>query len=295
MVRQPHAPFLAFFESLDAQPNIPRKARTHERMEMADDWYCLDTLRMFDHGRNADKSCTCFEGAHRAPHPAAPVPAVGTPVLPAGCALGIPVMAGTEAVPLPQGKALFQVVMAFVEQDDYYSIIEFVRRCGDEVDLKRKCGFSVALTPEDGRADNVPRQLTVRGASLLSYAICIGSFRAATALILACPSFLSLSCNVFASMEDGAPRTEHIWTSSDLVRIFCKLYSEEESCDEEVIATAALYNLALPVIEVGEQDVSKLPYLALPTAAQRITAAGNDAEAVIRALSIAAIDHYDAF
>ena len=275
--------------------HIHKKVTTHDRMPMADEWYCLDSLRMLDHGRNADKACTSFDGAHRATHPAAPVPAVGTPVLPAGCALGIPVMAGTEAVPLPHGRALFQVVMEFVEQDDYYSVIEFVRGCGDEVDLTRKCGFSVALTPEDDRADNVPRQLTVRGASLLSYAICIGSFRAATALILACPSLLSLSCSVFASMEDGAPRTEHVWMPSDLVRIFCKLYSEEESFDEEVIATAELYNLALPVIEVGEQDASKLPYLALPTAAQRITAAGNDSEAVIRALSVAAIDHYDAF
>lgn len=262
---------------------------------MHDDWYNVDEQRVFDHGRVADKGehCSCSVAcAHRAPQPGAPVPAVGFPALQPGCAIGIPVMTGTEAVPLPQGKALFQVVMSFVEEDDYYRIIEFVRRCGDEVDLKRKCGFSVALKPEAGRYENVPRQLTVRSASLLSYAICIGSFRAATALILACPSMLSLSCRVLVSMEDSEPRREQVWTCSDLVHVFCMLYSEEESCDEEVIATAAMYNLALPVVEVGERDITKLPYLALPTAAQRISAAGNDSEAVIGALSLAARGQY---
>ena len=189
---------------------------------------------------------------------------------------------------LPQGKELFQVVMSFVEQDDYYAIIEFVRRSGPLVDIKRKCGFSVALSPEDGRGNNVPRQLTVRGASLFSYAICIGSFRAATALLVACPSFLTLTCTVFTGMVDGEPSDEQTWTASDLVRIFCMLYSEEESCDEEVIATAALYNLALPIILVGKQDATKLPYLGLRTAAQRIAAAGNDSETVIQELSLAA-------
>jgi len=220
-----------------------------------------------------------------------PEPALGHSLLPPGCALGFPIAEGTEAVLLPQGKELFQVVMSFVEQDDYYAIIEFVRRSGRDVDIKRKCGFSVALTPEDGRGNNVPRQLTVRGASLLSYAICIGSFRAATALLVACPSFLSLTCTVFTGMEDGEPTDEQTWTSSDLVRIFCMLYSEEESCDEEVLATAALYNLARPVIDVGEEDITKLPFLGLRTAAQRIAAAGNDSEIVIQELSLAAARH----
>jgi hypothetical protein len=44
----------------------------------------------------------------------------------------------------PEGKALFQVVMSFVENDDYCGVVELVRASNGTLDLKHKCGFSVA-------------------------------------------------------------------------------------------------------------------------------------------------------
>ena len=41
-------------------------------------------------------------------------------MLPAGCAVGCPVVRGTQAVPLPETrKGLFQVLMAFVDDNDF--------------------------------------------------------------------------------------------------------------------------------------------------------------------------------
>ena len=80
-------------------------------------------------------------------------PSGARPSLPKGCYVGVPVVAGTPARSLPEGKALFQVAMSFVENDDYYGVVELVRASNGTLDLKRKCGFSVAPRPEAGVID----------------------------------------------------------------------------------------------------------------------------------------------
>lgn len=242
------------------------------------------------------KSEACeFQASHRAPHNnTAPAIAVGTPCLPAGCVMGVPVVTGTPAVALPTGKELFKVAMSFVEWDDYHGILELVRRGGNAIDLNRKCGFSVALRPEAGSVgDEFPHQLRVSGASLLHYAICIGSFRAATALLIVSPALLRSTCKVL-SEQDAHRASGEWWTASEVARIFCVLYSENgDDCQEDVNSTATMYNSALPVLEQGEQDPAKLPFLHLPNAGQRIVAAGCDCDAAMAALFTAAGQHAD--
>ena len=233
------------------------------------------------------KASPCeFAFAQRSPNEAEKGIVIGVPSLPAGCAVGILVVAGVAAVALPEeGKALFHMAMLFVESDDFHGIFEMARYSVEGVDFQRKCAFAVALRPEMCVfGESLPGQLRVRRASLLHYAICIGSFRAATALLVAYPEMLQGACSVtvFNSSGEGPLFLEELWGAAELARIFCVLYAEEG--DAEVSATSAMYNQALEVLELGEQDASLLPFLSLPTTAQRVAAAGADSDAVLAAM-----------
>ena len=284
---QPH-PTHEMQANMNQQPQHPTMEADSQQHEPACQDSSEDDTSCQQH---CHKAVPCeFACAHRASLATAPVIAVGTPVLLAGCAVGIPVAAGVPAVALPEGKALFHVAMSFVEADDLHGVFEMARRGVQAVDFKRKCGFAVALRPEVGAfGESLPRQLRVRGASLLHYAICIGSFRAAAALLVACPEMLQGMCSV--TVTDGGGETpsllEELWGAAELARIFCVLYAEEG--DAEVSATSAMYNQALEVLELGEKDAAALPFLGLPTSAQRVAAAGSDSDVVLAAM-FAAVD-----
>jgi hypothetical protein len=255
---------------------------THSQQELSMDLDSAEHAPASCHGDKAADYACASRRPETAPYLAAPVLAAGTP-LPKGCAVGIPVYAGIPAVALPVGKGFFRVAMTFVETDDYHSLVELARCGKGSVDFKRKCGFTVAMRPEVGSmGESFPSQLKVRSANLLHYAICIGSFRAATALLVLCPELLLGQCTVsMNSAEQGEDDTE-LWGSSELARIFCVLYAEQN--EAEVSATGARYNKALQVLELGEHSLSSLPFLGLPTAAERIAAAGCDADTAIAAL-----------
>ena len=212
----------------------------------------------------------------------APISEFGEDVLPAGCALGETVVKGVPCVALPSGgKELFNVLMSFVERDDYQAVLELARR-SESVDFTRKCGFTVALRPEGiSIALSFPEQLCVCEANLLHYAICISSFRAAIALLIVCPAMLHARCRIVATNPSTNKQIEEFWGASELARIFCLLYDERGNAD--VSATAAVYNQALPLLEIGERNPAKLPYLTLPSREQRIAAAGCDADATVAA------------
>jgi len=215
----------------------------------------------------------------------------GVPALPAGCARGEPVVTGVPSVALPAGgKELFNVLMSFVERDDYYAVLELARRAGDAIGFTRKCGFTVALRPEGNSiVASFPEQLCVCEANLLHYAICISSFRAAIALLVVCPAMLHARCKVIATNPATQKEVEEFWGASELARIFCLLYDERGNSD--VSATAAVYNQALPLLEIGEQDLNNLPFLTLPSKMQRIQAAGCDAQATVDIFVAAARDY----
>ena len=234
-----------------------------------------------------------LEGSARAPASSwvAPVAvAVGVPLhLPQGCAVGIPVSAGFAAMQLPEGNNLLPIAMNFVQADDYHGIMELARvGAADAMTEKRRCGFALALKPEGGVMSDLPVNLRVRGATLLHYAVCIGSFRAAAALLVVNPALLKGTCLVETSDgSSGAPVQAEVWCAAELARLFCVLYEGGDG-DDEVLATSLLFEQALKVLELGTNYPEQLPFVTLPTVHERVAAAGWDAEAAVQAFFAAA-------
>jgi hypothetical protein len=204
--------------------------------------------------------------------------------LPKGCAVGVPVSASFAARPLPEGKEILSVALNFVQRDDYHALLELARR-GYQHALsgKRRCGFSLSLKPEGCAVNDLPHTLKVRGANLLHYAVCIGSFRAAAALILVSPELLTGTCVVSNEHEE-------VWTATELARLFCVLYDSADSpaSTSDISQTSVMFELAVKVLELSETETSKLPFVALPTVEERIAAAGCDADAALAAFFEAA-------
>ena len=205
--------------------------------------------------------------------------AVGAPPfpLPKGCAVGVPVSASFAARPLPEGKEILSVALNFVQRDDYHALLELARRgYKHALSGKRRCGFSLSLKPEGCAVNDLPHTLKVRGANLLHYAVCIGSFRAAAALILVSPELLTGTCVVSNEREE-------VWTATELARLFCVLYDSADSPapTSHISQTSVMFELAVKVLELSETDSSKLPFVALPTVEERIAAAGCDADAAL--------------
>ena len=156
------------------------------------------------------------------------------------CAVGIPVVPGVPATPLPEnGKGLFQVAMRFVERNDYHGLMELAR-CGISkvFDERRRCVFACDLKPsacmsfEGTEVPPIPQCLDVRSASLLHYAVCMGAFDAAAALVVICPGFLQTRCNVLLSSKESSKAVR--WGTADLIRFFCRLYSTAETSSDEL-------------------------------------------------------------
>ena len=118
----------------------------------------------------------------------------------------------------------------------------------------------------------------MRGANLLHYAVCIGSFRAAAALIIVSPELLTGTCVVSNEREE-------VWTATELARLFCVLYDSADSTvpTSDISQTSVMFELAVKVLELSETDSSKLPFVALPTVEERIATAGCDADAALAA------------
>ena len=215
-------------------------------------------------------------------------------MLPAGCAVGCPVVRGTQAVLLPETrKDLFKVLMAFVDDNDFAAVLELARRGGEAVDLQRKCTFSVSLRPDTCTADlgdDCPDELCVTHANILHYALCICAFHAAAALLVVCPELLRGKCNVsMIRNERPTPqarptsRTElwaKAWYPSDIASFFSGLYSEAGPSpagdEEQVDETREKYNIALVMLELFERDAEHMLLLGRGTQAERIASAGCD-------------------
>jgi hypothetical protein len=208
--------------------------------------------------------------------------------LPAGCAIGTPVVRSSVAAELPEGMPRFFLAMQFVYQDDYHSVMELARAgCADDVlHHGNLCGFSLCLRPEDD-PDNrqFPRVLQIQSANLLHYAISIGSCRAAAALLIIRPDLLLGRCMVSA-VNDEAVVWNEAWTALDLAVLFCDLYTDGRT--EDVIETEKKFKNMLRVLNVCASSPDKLPYVCLPAVEGRVAAAGIDPEAACSALLVAA-------
>jgi len=221
---------------------------------------------------------------------------------PRGCAVGIPMVRGTPAAPVPNDtKGLFRLTMQFVQEDDYNGLMQLARYgLASAFNETKKCGFSCDITP--GAATCFEGQvmldgpMEVRGASLLHYAVSIGSFQAGSALLVICPAMLKTTCAVSLSCMGESPGRcwQARWTPLEMAEFFCNLYSEDPELDMQaedmegmaarVRETRGVYWQARAVLQVAEQCPERFPYLALPCVRDRVDAAGPDAEYVLQSL-----------
>jgi hypothetical protein len=203
--------------------------------------------------------------------------------VPKGCAVGVPVSASFAASALPEGKEMSSVALSFVQRDDYHALLELARR-GYQHALsgKKRCGFSLSLKPESCACD-LPHTFKVRGANLLHFAVCIGSFRAAAALIIVSPELLKGTCVV------GSER-EVVWTAKDLARLFSVLNDSANTTvpRSDISEMSLMFQHVVNVLKLSETDSSKLPFVDLPTVEERIAAAGCDADPALAAFLEAA-------
>lgn len=209
--------------------------------------------------------------------------------LPVGCAVGVPFVAGTPAREMPEGKGLYGIAMGFVQDDDYHGIMELARCGRDEVfQHQRRCGFSMTLMPESSSGTTLPTSLRVRGASMLHYAVCTGSFRAAAALLIVNPMLLRGTCKVtVGEVSEMRQGKEETWDALELARLFCVLYGGNET-DSEIRATREMYDQCFRILELGLMLPKRMPFLNLPTMEERVAAAGPFAEDAVAALQDAA-------
>jgi hypothetical protein len=194
------------------------------------------------------------------------------------------VFRSSVATPLPEGTVLFSMAMRMVQADDYHGLAEFAR-CGRHKVLTdgRRCGFKIALNPEFSGSCGLPPSLTVNRAGLLHYAVSIGSFRAAAALLVISPDLAKTSCCVQTDTDEN-----QAWSTLELARLFCELYANDGS-DPDLSKTLQEFKTASRVLEACvADDCTSLPFLGLVTPQERIAAAGCDAQVVLAALSEAA-------
>ena len=207
-----------------------------------------------------------------------------------GCVIGIPVVTGVPAQLLIPSDG-FRASMRFIEADDYRGLMMLaLGGPGQIFDEHRRCAFSCDLNP--GNAQDMPKCLDVRHATLLQYAVCMGAFRAAAALIIICPGYLLQTCYVFLSSTGSTKIVQ--WSTTDLIHLFCRLYCADEGAleapleeDPDVVDAREHFSRALAIFEMAEARPSSIPFLGLPTLAERVATAGFDPEPVIAALSAA--------
>jgi hypothetical protein len=204
--------------------------------------------------------------------------------LPAGCAVGVVVAASSVATPVPEGAERFFLAMQFAYGDDYHALMELARAgCAeDALHPKNLCGFVLRLRPED-RPD-YPRTLKVCSANLLHYAVAIGSYRAAAALLIIEPRLMSVQC-IVAHDEEASDQKE-VWTALDLARLFADLYADGET--DDVVEAETKFSSILRVLQACTFCPQSMPFINLPTAMDRVAAAGGDPDAACSALIRAA-------
>ena len=119
----------------------------------------------------------------------------------------------------------------------------------------------------------IHENVAVRGASMLHYAICSSSFECAAALLIAQPSLVNSRCYI------GAARLE--MSTTELASFLCGLYCEREP------ETGEVYRTICAVLCQARSSPASLPFLDMNRAAERLTAAGPDGQAVVVALASA--------
>jgi len=209
--------------------------------------------------------------AANAPSTPRPVahPAQSLGELPPGTVMGIPPVLGRSASPLEMsaheiGTALFRGVKA----NSYPFLRQMLMLGWASTEATGMYEFSIVIHRR-GTHENV----AVRGTSMLHYAICCSSFECAAAFLIAQPSLVESRCYI------GAAGLE--MSTTDLASFLCGLYCQHEP------RTGEVYRTICAVLCEARSNPASIPFLDLNSAAERLSAAGPDGEAVVAALSSA--------
>jgi len=127
--------------------------------------------------------------------------------------------------------------------------------------------------------------------TILHYAVCVRSLRAASALLIIAPHMASQTCLVEPGQgaANGFPEKK-MWTTQDLLRLLCSVYAvcgEANASAEvvkEIMEAYVMSNLARAVLNGSACVPMQLPFVNLPTVQELVAAAGCDADSVIAAL-----------
>lgn len=193
--------------------------------------------------------------------------------LPPGTVMGTPPVRGRPAFPLQmEAHEIAAAVVRGVKANNYPFLRQMLMLGWVSTEATGMYEFSIVILRGGTHCETVP----VRAASMLHYAICCSSFECAAALLIAQPSLVESRCYI------GAAGVE--MSTTDLASFLCGLYCQHEPETDEV------YRTICAVLCEARSNPAALPFLTLPSAAERLTAAGPDGEAVVAALTLAVAD-----
>jgi len=210
-----------------------------------------------------------------------------------GPAMGYPIVRGSCVVALPaDDEGLFQFAMHLVLNDDYHGLMELARRGRADVLVTQRCGFTLHCLSSENKSASSQQALRLRGATILHYAVCVRSLRAASALLVIAPHLASQSCRVEPAQgaANGFP-VKKVWTTQDLLLLLCSVYAgggqvnASAEVEKEIMEAYIMFNLAHAVLNGIACAPMQLPFVNLPTVQERVAAAGCDADRVIAALA----------
>ena len=196
-------------------------------------------------------------------------PAQSSEELPHGTVMGIPPLLGRPAFPLQMAAhEIATAVLRGVNASNYPFLRQMLMLGWVSTEDTGVYEFAIVIH-RGGTHENVE----VRGASMLHYAICCSSFECAAALLIAQPSLVNSRCYI------GAAGLE--MSTTELASFLCGLYCEHEPEAGEV------YRTICAVLCQARSSPASLPFLDMNSAAERLTAAGPDGQAVVAALASA--------
>eukprot|EP00286_Rhodomonas_abbreviata_P006530 CAMPEP_0181316712 /NCGR_PEP_ID=MMETSP1101-20121128/16044_1 /TAXON_ID=46948 /ORGANISM="Rhodomonas abbreviata, Strain Caron Lab Isolate" /LENGTH=281 /DNA_ID=CAMNT_0023423983 /DNA_START=192 /DNA_END=1037 /DNA_ORIENTATION=- len=185
-----------------------------------------------------------------------------------GCALGKPVPRGTPVAHCQDSDQIDIAMLRSIQVDDYESISQMIF-AGWKPVFAPSCEFLVTISEIDEA-----KTWEISQATPLHYAICCGRFKAAAALLVAFPTFASMTCVV----KNPSLDQEILATPLDLA-VSCAQSFKSRSAD----CLRKYHEASLVLLCLNDQS-SLLPgFMHLESPSSRLLAAGPCGEAVQKA------------
>jgi hypothetical protein len=197
--------------------------------------------------------------------------------LPAGCVMGMVIPRGTPVQLVDDESRTRDTAILRSIQADNYKFISHMIAAGWEPTSPKSCGFVITMLEHEQK-----EVWEVTGATPLHYAICCGRLQSATALLVAFPQYAQMRCEIKRQSQSTSPTLGHDqvshWSVLDLAVHFMRVFQSKNHVRAEAYEKASLVLMQL------NQDKSQLPFVSLPTAGERLRAAGDCAITAMGAL-----------